>query len=119
MKKWLFPVLLGSLLIFCACSQNTRLAKKTQKNLNKGNYEEAIQDIVKTLRKNPDNDVAQDLLVQTWQSYCSAKQKKIENIIQSTEINKWEQVYGEYTALQKNGRGNSIPASFAKSLFRL
>lgn len=103
MKKWLLPVLLGSLLIFSACSQNARLTKKTQKNLNKGNYEEAIQDIVKTLKKNPDNDVAQDLLVKTWQSYCSAKQKKIENIIQSSEINKWEQVYQEYTALQKTG----------------
>ena len=103
MKKRLFPVLLCGVLIFSACSQNARLSKKTQKNLNKGNYEEAIQDIIKTLKKNPNNATAQDLLVQSWQSYRSAEQKKIERIIQSDEINKWEQVYQEYSALQKTG----------------
>lgn len=100
MKKWLFPVLLCCLLIISACSSNARLAKKVQKNYEKGNYEIATQEAIRALSKKADNPKAQELLVQSWQNYRLAQQRKIEKLMQSNETNKWEQIYQEYTSLQ-------------------
>jgi len=99
MKKWLFHVLLCCLLIISACSSNARLAKKAQKNYDKGNYEIATQEAIRALSKKADNPKAQELLVQSWQNYRLAQQRKIEKLMQSNETNKWEQIYQEYTSL--------------------
>lgn len=100
MKKWIIPWVLCFILLCNACSSNARLANKAQKNYDKGNYEIATQEAMRALSKKTDNPKTQELLVQSWQNYRLAQQRKIEKLIQSNDTNKWEQIYLEYTSLQ-------------------
>jgi hypothetical protein len=93
MKKYIYPILL--LIIFAACGSSS------VKNLQKGNYDKAIDKSVKELLKDRSKDDEIQVLSQAYKLANQNDNEKIEQLKLSGQPDIWEKIYLSYDALQK------------------
>ena len=107
MKKTIFLYLiLGTLLVSCGSKKGY---------LDRNNADKSLQDAVKRLNKNPDDEKALEAVPEL---YTLIQKKHLDQIAaykMSSQANKWENIVSEYEMLQSayNGIMNS-PAAFKK-----
>jgi len=94
----LISMLLITLLSF-SCSQYGRYYRRANKNYQKGQYDLAVSQSIAALRIKPENEKAQQLLVKAWQNALQQSDARVESLQQSSDPNKWDQIYREYNAL--------------------
>ncbi|MFM7710174.1 MAG: hypothetical protein ACKO5C_04600 [Ferruginibacter sp.] len=91
MKKYLIIVLTAFLLVSCGSKKGF---------LERENSDRALQDAVKKLRKDPDNEEAKTAIPQLYKVIRQKHLDKINAYSSSTLPNKWELLLGEYQLLQ-------------------
>lgn len=91
--KRLYLILLP---LFLFSSQACRTGKRT---LQKGNYDEAVQQAAKRLRNNPDSKKARQILPLAYDYAMEFHTNAINNAKNSDQIHKWDQVVNHYERL--------------------
>lgn len=69
------------------------------RSLNKGNYDKAIQQSVKKLRKSPNNKKAQKTLLNAYNLAVKTKIEEINRLKSSSDVFKWERIVDIYSNL--------------------
>ena len=84
----------------------------TGKNaFDKGDYETALNRAVKRLQSNPNNQKAQQVLMEGYQYASNYHLNLIKDLRQSSDTFKWERIFNEYALLNKYYRDiNRCPA---------
>ncbi len=84
----------------------------TGKNaFDKGDYETALNRAVKRLQSNPNNQKAQQVLIDGYAYASTYHLNRIKELNRSTDTFKWERIYSEYAILNKYYRDiNRCPA---------
>src|SRR5215207_5089156 len=87
-------ILILPLFLFAAC-------KSPSKAFNQGNYTDAIERSVRKLQKDPHDDEAKRILQNAYTYAVAQYEEKIRNLSALNTDNRWEQLYHQYTQLQR------------------
>lgn len=93
MKRFIYSTLIGIFLISCSSS--------SVKNLQKGEYDKAIDKAVKELMKDKSKDDEIQVLSQSYKLANQKDNEKIEQLRLTGQPDIWDQIYYSYDALQK------------------
>ena len=80
------------LLVGCATGKNA---------FDKGNYETALDRAVNRLQSNPNNQKAQEVLLNGYKLAKDFHERRIQQLSKSTDRFKWESIFNEYASLNK------------------
>jgi hypothetical protein len=81
-------------LLFAAC-------KSPSKAFNQGNYTDAIERAVRTLQRKPNDAEARHILQSAYTFAVNQYEEKIRNLSGLNSDNRWEQLYHQYSQLQR------------------
>ena len=91
MKK-LLPVILICTIIFAGCGSS-------KKQLQKGNYDAAIEKAVKQLRKDPKDDKQIEILDRSYRIACDQDNERVRFLKMEGRANNWDEIYLVYQSL--------------------
>ncbi|MBR9917118.1 hypothetical protein GYB29_05415 [bacterium] len=97
MKQNYFKIILGLLLFATACSSG-------QRNLDRGNYDQAVFQAVKRLQQKPGHAKASAVLQDAYELAVNEHMHRIEFYDRSTDRYKWTQMADEYAAIEQLNR---------------
>lgn len=95
----IMPLIL--ILLLSACSQNGRYYRKAKKSYEQGNIDAAVLSACRSLRIKPDNGKAQKLLQTVWEQAIANHNNRVEELLESTEVDTWDKVLQEHTRLKE------------------
>ena len=102
------------LLFISSCASFTeygKLEKSARENYQRGSYDQAVFNVVQSLKINPDYDKSQGLIKEVFPKAIDYRAGKIQEAKPSTEKYKWDTVVSEYEAMIKlNAAIKSLPA---------
>lgn len=101
------PVLSGC----AALTQYGRLERSARENYQKGNYDSAAFECAKSLKLNPDYEMAQELIKDVFKAAVNAHESRIKELRASSAKFRWDEITSEYETLSKlNQAVKDLPA---------
>lgn len=117
-KKSILHLMMNKILIGLSIVVIATLSCKSSKNLlERSDVQSALRDAIKKLNKNSDDLYAAEALPILYKKVQEKSLDKIESLKASSDLNKWDNIIAEYTALQ-NSRNSIIESPPAYKILK-